>query len=216
MKLANLLKGISTKKEADTSTELNQALDHIVRIEQRRGAADAELNQARKNLEAAQTEAIDGNNDGISEAVQAVVAAQATLESLDSILRQAKNSAVALVAAGSAAHKKRLTDCEEEIAVVRRKIDIRRIQAYGEFAKKHGLRVSWPTKNNGGAIMLPACVVDGEEAQAIMDKTVTMVHADEDSGRLTELQAERGKLVIMTRTQPDGALDYLLAERRRK
>jgi len=216
MKLAEIF-GKKIKADVDTSTELNDLLDVIIKVEEKRDGEKLLLEQAQKSLQAAQSEALDSTGDvDISDQVNAVVAAKSKLEGLEAILRDATNRGVGLVAAGSAAQRQRLTACEEEMAGIRRAIDERRIKIFAEFVKRHNLRVQWPTKSGGGAIVIPEMSVDGEELQKIADGAVTAVHRDPDDGKLDALTAERRRLNVLTRSTPELALGSLLAERRRQ
>ena len=75
--------------------------------------------------------------------------------------------------------------------------------------------MSWPTKDNGGAIHLPAMTIEGEELRRITDAVVASVYVDEDADQLEQLREERLRLNVMIGSQPNLALENLLAERRR-
>lgn len=214
MKIAELFGKKPEKSE--NGSQLNDVLDNIVIIERKRDAAKTELENTLKHLENEQARDIDGDDADIDAAVSGVVSEQARLDSLESLLKQAKARAMALIAAGSASQRKRLTECDQEIADTRAAIDTRMTRAIATFAKKHGLRVAWPTKNVSGVIHLPAMCMEGDELKAIADAVVTAIHVDEDAVNLEALLAERLRLNVLIGSQPDIALEGLLADRRRR
>lgn len=197
--------------------ELNAALDNIIRIEQERDVKKIELESARQHLSNEQARSLDGDDGAdVDDAVSQVVREQAQLDSLEGLLRQAKDKAIGMVAANVASQRQRLEEVGKELTDVRGAIDTRRIKAWAEFAKKHGLQVSWPTRHNGGSIHLPALSVDGDELEQIADAAVTTVHVDSDAGKLHELLAEKQRINLVIKLQPSAALESLLSERRRQ
>jgi hypothetical protein len=212
MKIAEVFK----KKTDPKPTDLEDTLDTIIKIEDRRDAAKTELENARVHLENEHTRSIDGAEDTDLGAVAAeVVAEKENLDSLERLLKKAKDKGIATIAANHATRQKRLTECEAELVEVRATIDVRKIKTISTFAKKHGLRVDWPSKTGAGAIHLPAMTIEGDELEKIAAATVTSLHVDEDAGRLEALLAERQQLNVVIRSQPDMALEHLLGEKRR-
>jgi hypothetical protein len=216
MKLAELFTKKSENGNLENGSQLNDLLDKILVIEKRRDAAEAELENARRHLQNEQARDIDGDADAdLGVAAAGVVAEKEKLDGLENLLKKAKDKGIATIAANHANQQARLTECEAELVEVRATIDVRKIKTISTFAKKHGLRVDWPSKTGGGVIHLPAMVLDGEELIKIADAVATPVHVDDDATLLEQLLAERQRLNVVIRSQPDMALEHLLGERRR-
>ena len=215
MKFAELFSKKTESDQSEIGNDLSALLDHIVRIEKRYSEASSELENARQHLQNAQARDLDGERADVDAAVSEVVAEKEKVDGIKSILEKSKSKAVAMVAASTASQRKRLAEVETEIAKIREGIDIRRIRNITEFARKHDLRVAWPTKTAAGSILLPALSIDGDALNEVADAVVTAVHVDEDASRLDELCRERTRLNMVVRSQPDIAVDSLLAERRR-
>ena len=219
MKLAEILHGPDKgkPKKSTNSEDLESTLDAIIRIEKKRDDAKTELENARQHLEHETARNLDGDGGAdIDSAVKGVVAEQARLESLESLLSQAKGKATGLIAGTHAGRKNQLAEAESQLARVRSAIDARRIKTWAEFAKRHGLNFELPTKGRPGSIALPTITIGKEEAQGVADAVVTSLHRDADADKFEKLAADRDRLNVLIRSTPPLALESVLAERRRQ
>ena len=216
MKFMSLLRK-SKATDIGSSSELDDLLTKIVQLEKKNTEAKDELETARKGVQEAQAAALDGGPvDGVGVAVKASLEAKERSDGMESLLSEAKTRAISLIAAGSIAQRKRLEQVEVELAETRRAIDERTIKAVATFARERGLRVQWPTKDNQGAIFLPATTIENEEIEKIAAPVIVAMHRDPDDEKLEKLYAEKLRLNVLTRSQPDLGLEHLMAERRRK
>ena len=205
-----------TETDTDLASGLNEILDNVIRPENRRDEVKTKLAVARKTLQDTQAEELDDRGADVDGAVAAVVAEKEKLDGLEKLVEVARSKAVGAISAASIVHRDRLEEVEAEITDTRQEIDARTVKAVAEFAKKYGFEVILSTKQNGGAIKLPSMSIEGEALQKAVNSAVVGVHRDADAEKLEQLHAERRRLVVITRSTPDLALDELLAERRRQ
>jgi hypothetical protein len=215
MKLAELLRPV-TKEKKITNEDLDEALVKILEVEAGRDQASEAVEKAQKKVDLAQASALDGEDGAdVGDAVAALLAAKETLTSAERLLKQAKDQAIALIAADSGRRHKRLEAVQEELDSLRFEIDRRTLEACARFAKSRGFSLIPPTKNNAGHISIPALSLGPEESQRVIEIASDKKVVDPKQGQLEKLRKEKTRLNMLTRTPPPGALDVLLAERRR-
>lgn len=196
-------------------SDLDGILDSILKIEEKIAAAEPSLEAARKSLEHEQAKAIDGDDADIDAAVAQVVAEQAQLDSLESLLEKAKNKGMGMVAADSSRQRQLLGAVEEKITDLRAEIDRRRVEDIARFATGRGLSVQWSSKTTGGAIIFPSVSLDHEEVEQIARSAAVAHEQDPKQSELEKTRAERARINIVIGSAPPAALGVLLAERRR-
>ncbi len=189
-------------------------LDAVIAIEQRRDSAKAALEAAQKELETAYAKDIASGKDA-EPPTNEVMDAQSRLAAIERLLAEARTEALALAAQARGPQQERLAKVGEEIVVIKSSIDERRVRSIAEFARKNGLRITWPTKAMGGSISLPAVGLDPEEIQGIGDSVATAREFDPQQGELDQLYGEKTLLTTMTMTgDPNIALDTLIEQKR--
>lgn len=218
MKIFDLLKKKRGKDDAPANgDELNTAVAGILSIEERRAKAAADLERTKAALSEAYATAIAGD-DATEPSPAAVIEAQTRLEALERLLRDAKAEAVGTVAKYAAAHRERRAAVEDELAEVRRGIEVRQVCAIAEFVGRNGLSIQWPTQHNAGFIAIPAmrAFESEKEIRELAAPATAALQPDPDTGRVMELLRERAHLDILIGSAPDLALDTVVDQAARR
>lgn len=199
------------RKQAPETTALDESVDAIIAYEDKESSAKEELADAERKLQLAYESDLDS-----APPTDDVVAATARHRALQALRKEAESKGVGLIARAQVSSRERLAAVESELAETRRSMDARKIQTIAKFAQQHQFRVSWPSKQNGGSIHIPALSIDGEGLLEITDGVKAVVHVDPDAGQLDRLNKERSMLVGLIRSTPPAGLEMLVAERRKR
>lgn len=199
------------KKKAPEVTELDKAVDAIIAYEDKEAEAKKELEAAESKLRSAYSDDLDS-----TPSADGVTAAAARHRALQELRKDAESKGIALIAKAQVASRERLAEVELELAETKQSIDERRIKIFAEFAQQYQLRVVWPSKQNAGAIHLPALAVDGPALLEIADAVKAVVHRDKDADQLDKLHQERTLLTGLTRGTPPAGLEMLVLQRRKQ
>jgi hypothetical protein len=210
MKLSSVLK----KNDKPEATPLDEVLDKIMELENRRNAAKQEVQASEKRLDRAQSMAVEGDTSLIDEAVKGLLEARAHEESLGRLLQQAENDAIAKIAADGVRHRERLAIVNDEITALRWQVDRHALQDAVRFAKARNLTIELPTRNNAGYIALPSKSLTADEAKEVVEVTTVAVKTDPKQADLDALLDEARRLNVLAQSTPPLALQTLLAERR--
>jgi hypothetical protein len=204
------------KKAVKGTSELDRALDVIISLESKKSACEHALEEARQGLQRAiAAEAGCGEADVSAPSVTAVVGASERLQAVMQLLTQARSEAAGLVAATSGTDRQRVAEVDEEMLLARAKVDSGLLKVYATFAKQHGLTMQLPNKHSGGAIPFPACWLETEEIQKIVDDISVQQVVPEGQAELDRLRAERARLNVLVGSSFDLGVQTLLEERRR-
>lgn len=196
-------------------SKLDKALDHIIKLEERKTAAVESLEAAKSELRKKIQENLESDSTTGEARLQTKVAGcEAALDGINKLIAEAQDRAKKEISAGRKGRREKIVEVETRIQQVTKEIHRRRLVKILEFAKAHELPVDLPTRYSGGRLRFPAVGLADDEIAQIAGEVSAKPFIDPKQADLDSLWAEYSRLETLAFSGSETAIGILLHKRR--